>query len=281
MFALASLATFAVDAQTPAFEVASVRPSGAAVDRVDIGLRWDGAQVRITSLPLRSYVALAYRLKIDQVTGPDWASTERYDLQATLPAGSKQADLPEMLQALLTERFQLKFHREQKEFPVYLLTLGKGPLLFKESADTAERPQNEGFSVAGSGSSAGVAVNLGNGSYYSFANNKLEGKKLTLPAIADTLESYVDRQVVEQTGLKGAYDVSIEVSQDDYRTMLVRAGSKAGITLPPRAMQLLETNPVPTSLIDAIERQGLKMEARKMPLDVVVVDQVLRKPTEN
>ncbi len=101
----------------PSFEVASVRPSQPTTDRVDIGLHLDGAQVRIVSLPLRDYIARAYRLKLYQVTGPDWLSSEKFDVNAKLPEGSTSDQIPEMLQALLAERFQLKLHRDTKELP--------------------------------------------------------------------------------------------------------------------------------------------------------------------
>src|SRR5690348_16595773 len=108
------------------FEVASVRavPQG-HIDVVNIGLHLDGAQVHVNALDFRDYVAMAYRVKQYQVTGPDWISGARFDINAKLPDGAKSDQVPEMLQTLLAERFQLKMHREKKDLPVYALILGK------------------------------------------------------------------------------------------------------------------------------------------------------------
>jgi uncharacterized protein (TIGR03435 family) len=90
---------------------------------------------------LKDYIGLAYSLTRGQVFGPDWIGSERYDIQATIPAGTSRDQLPEMFQSLLVERFEMKLHREKREFPVYALTLGKGPLKTKQSSpDEAGAP---------------------------------------------------------------------------------------------------------------------------------------------
>jgi hypothetical protein len=153
----------------PEFEVASIRPSQASGNqRVDIGLHLDGSQVRIVSLPLRDYIAMAYRLKLYQVTGPDWISSERFDLSAKLPAGSTSEQIPEMLRSLLKQRFQMQLRRDKKELPVYALIVGRPPLKLQQSApDAVDIPRKGDLSVAISGTAAtGVSVDLGNGSYY-------------------------------------------------------------------------------------------------------------------
>src|SRR6202167_5925699 len=163
---LAALAAAAAWGQSPPvkweFEVASVRPSAppSAENQVNIGLHLDGSQARIASFAFKDYVAMAYRVKAYQISGPDWAGTDRFDLNAKLPAGATSDQIPEMLQALLADRFQLKFHREKKELPVYALLLGKepgkSPLKLKEvpaSADDAPDSGGPITNVAASGSS--------------------------------------------------------------------------------------------------------------------------------
>src|SRR5580700_11142034 len=114
------------------FEVASIRPSAQEPEgQVNVGVHMDGAQVRVVSLSLRDYLAIAWRTKGNMIFGPDWTGSERFNISATLPAGSTTAQLPEMFQALLAERFHVKLHKEQKEFPVYALLVGKGPLKLK------------------------------------------------------------------------------------------------------------------------------------------------------
>jgi uncharacterized protein (TIGR03435 family) len=266
----------------PKFEVASVRPSQPTTDRVDIGLHLNGAQVRIVSLPLRDYIARAYRLKLYQVTGPDWLSSEKFDVSAKLPEGSTSDQIPEMLQALLAERFQLKLHRDKKELPIYALSVGKPPLKLQESApDAAEGVARKGdVNVAISGAAAGVSVDLGNGSSYTFAGGKFELKKVTMDMLARQLERYMDRPIVDMTGIKGNYDLSVTMTPEDAQTMLIHAAINAGVVLPPQALQAAENGSI-TSLIDGLQQVGLKMEARKAPLEIVVVDQALKTPTEN
>jgi uncharacterized protein (TIGR03435 family) len=282
-FATALFLATAVFPQTPQFEVASIRPSAPismTTNQVNVGVRLDGSQARLVSFSFRDYVALAYRMRNLQVTGPAWIESARFDVNATLPEGAKSNQIPDMMQALLADRFQLKFHREQKEMPVYVLSLGKAPLQLKEVPSDGVVDLADVTNIAASGSGNGVAVNLGNGSTYTFSPNKFEGKKLTLDIMASMLERYLDRPILNQTGLKGAYDLTLEVAPEDYFAMLIRAATASGVTLPAQAMRMLEGNTTP-SLFDAIEKLGLKLEAKKLPQDVIVVDSALKMPTEN
>src|SRR6266550_3891779 len=100
-----------------AFEVASIRPSvNAPRQAVAAAGRTDGAQFRIAGLTIRDYISLAYALKLNQISGPDWITTDRFDIQATLPEGSMPDQVPVMMQTLLEDRFELKAHREKKDF---------------------------------------------------------------------------------------------------------------------------------------------------------------------
>jgi uncharacterized protein (TIGR03435 family) len=280
--ALAALLSFAAYAQAPSkkleFEVASVRPSPQArPDQVGIGLRMDGAQAHISFFTLQSYIAMAYRVRLYQISGPDWLTSTMYDVNGKLPAGGASSQVPEMLQSLLAERFQLKLHHEQKDLPVYALIMGKGPLNLKEVQSAASPKSNDAINVAAAGSAAGVSVDLGNGSWYSFADNKFEAHKMTLDQLASMLERYVDRPILNQTDLKATYDVTLKLTPEDYRAMLIRAAVSSGVALPPQALRLMEGNSA-ASLSDAFEQVGLKMVARKAPLDLLVVDQILKTP---
>lgn len=242
----------------------------------------DGSQVRISSLTMQDYVAMAYRVRQYQVTGPDWINSTRFDLNAKLPEGGKSDQIPEMLQSVLADRFQMKLHHDKKELPVYAITMGKPPLKLKElppDASGASAP-SAGVNIAGQGSAAGVSVDLGNGSYYTFANNKFEIKKVDLDTVARILERYADRPILNLTDLKGAYDLSFNVTDDDYRILLIRAGLNSGVVLPPQALRLLDNNSS-SPLFDAMEQVGLKLDGRKAPLDLLVIDQMLKTPTEN
>ena len=139
---------------------------------------------------------MAYRVKLYQVSGPDWIGSERFDVAATLPEGSLPAQLPEMMQRLLEERFALKFHRESKDFPVYALQVAPGGLKISEAPPDQELENTDAKapqSFTGGGNNQGVVVNLGRGSSMSFSNNKFEAKRLNMQTLAGTLERFLDR----------------------------------------------------------------------------------------
>jgi uncharacterized protein (TIGR03435 family) len=267
----------------PSFEVASIRPStGAVPQAVAAAGRVDGSQFRIAGLTIKDYISMAYSVKLNQISGPDWVTTDRFDISATLPEGSQQAQVPDMMQSLLEERFQLKFHREKKDFPVYGLQVAAGGLKMKEVPPDPESGQvdaPQAFTRNGSGQ--GISVNLGHGSSFHFADNKLETNKLTMQSLAGTLERFLDRPVVDLTGEKGYYDASFDLTPEDYRMMLIRAAVAAGLVMSPDALRLLDGSPSPASLIDGLAKAGLKLETRRAPLDVLVVDSARRTPTEN
>jgi len=265
-----------------AFEVATVRPSQKNVGDapVALGLRMDGAQARVGSLSLREYIAMAYRVKTYQITGPDWLGSERFDVNAKLPEGATVTQIPGMLQTLLAERFALKFHREPKELPVFALVLGKPPLKLKDSPADPDAPVSTGaVNVSASGSAAGVAVNLGNGSFYTFAGGKFEGKKINGRILADMMERYADRPIFDMTDLKGTYDFQFEVTPEDYQSLLIRAALNSGVVLPPQALRLLDNGGNP--LGDALAQLGLKLDSSRAPVSMFVIDQVLKIPTDN
>jgi uncharacterized protein (TIGR03435 family) len=118
-------------AQTPAFEVASVKvsepitPALVQSGRLHMGVTIDSINVRISKLSMLELVALAYQIKGDQISGPDWISTQRYDIQAKLPEGGSRGQVPAMLQTLIAERFGMRFHREARDFNVFALVVAK------------------------------------------------------------------------------------------------------------------------------------------------------------
>jgi uncharacterized protein (TIGR03435 family) len=169
--ALLFLAT-AVRAQTPAtpvlaFEVASIKPAGpldpVAIQqgKMRIGMKVDGAICDIGSFSLRDLIRTAYEVKDYQIIGADFLGTamsaQRFNIQATMPSGATEKQVPQMLQALLAERFKLVIHRETKEHSVYALVVAKGGPKLKEAEpdppapETPEEPK-KGEAVVGQGS---------------------------------------------------------------------------------------------------------------------------------
>jgi uncharacterized protein (TIGR03435 family) len=189
-----------------------------------------------------------------------------------------------MMQTLLEDRFELKTHREKKEFPVYALRVSSGGLKMTEvpsdpgvEHSDAKTPQT--FTRQGSG--RGISLDLGQGSSFNFANNRFEAKKLTMASLASMLERFIERPVVDLTGVNGSYDVAFDLSPEDYRMILIRAATAAGLVMSPDALRALDGSPTPVSLFDGLARFGLKLEAHRAPLDVLVVDSVRKTPTEN
>jgi uncharacterized protein (TIGR03435 family) len=273
-------AIFAILLACPAFaqqfEVASIKPF-APGGQVLGGVHVDGAQIRVAGLSLRDLLGMAWKMKATLITGPDWTATERFDIAATLPAGSTMAQLPEMMQALLADRFQVKTHKDKKEFPVYALLVAKAGSKLKE---TSLDPDRDTRSVASTSTGNGLTVNFGSGVSYTFADNRFEAHKLTMALFAGNLERFADRQIVDMTGLTGQYDFAFDVMPEDYRAMLLRSAVWVGVNLPPEAQKMLDASS-PAALGDALQQIGLRLEARKAPLDVLVIDDALKTPTAN
>jgi uncharacterized protein (TIGR03435 family) len=123
-------------------------------------------------------------------------------------------------------------------------------------------------------------IDLGKGSSMTIGNNRLEARKLTMPAFAETLAYFVDRPVVDRTEIKGNYDFTLEFSPEDFRAMLIRTALINGAVLPPETLKLMETASG-DSMFVALEKLGLKMEPRKAPLEVLVIDRIAKAPTDN
>jgi uncharacterized protein (TIGR03435 family) len=263
------------------FEVASIKPfSITQTDAgVTLGATFDRAQVRLVGLTMRDLLGMAYRVKPYQINGPDWIATERYFITAKLPSGVSPDKMPEMVQSLLNDRFGLKLHREKKEMPVYALLIGKPPLKLKDSVVDPNAAPPTAVQVTGTGSAAGIAVNMGNGSTYTFGGGKFDAKKFTGPAIAAVLERFSDRPMIDLTELKGTYDFEFAVTPEEAQTLMIRAAIAAGVQLPPQALQLADNGGNP--LEGALEQVGLKLDSRRMPVDIIIIDQMQKTPTDN
>jgi uncharacterized protein (TIGR03435 family) len=220
----------------------------------------------------------AYDVQTYQVTAPDWMGTERYDIVAKVPAGASKAQVRVMWQNLLKERFGMVVHHESKEFPVDELTVAKGGSKLKETEDPnvepltpaagPPKPDKNGFPQL-NGSGAIVTIFPGaNG-----ASATMRARSLSPPDIAARLAGLLRRPVIDETGLTGKYDFTLEYAPD-----------LAGIPLPAGFTTHDDNNATdpPTSIPAAVEKQlGLKLTPTKGKLDVIVVDHAEKTPTEN
>ncbi len=186
-------------ATMPSFEVASIKPSGSWGV---IGLFvYPGGRMVASLFTFKYLMMSAFDVQDFQIVGgPSWINDTRYDINAIPPASSParklnpptpklppDADERQMLQNLLMDRFQLKFHRTNKVGPVYLLERGRGQLRL-------EAPKKDDYPWAGSVRGGAIS---GDG---------LAGKNISMLQLAERLSGYLGRPVVDRTGLKGSYD---------------------------------------------------------------------------
>ena len=146
--------------------------------------------------------------------------------------------------------------------------------------DSNAPPDSGNVDVAGAGGPQGVAVNLGNGSYFTFDTGGFDCRKMSMERFARTLERFVDRPVVDMTGLASNYDFKLALTPEDGRAMHIRSAITAGVVLPPDVRRMADGAGY-ESLFSAMEWLGLKLERRKAPLDVWVVDRIEKAPTAN
>jgi uncharacterized protein (TIGR03435 family) len=183
--------------------------------------------------------------------GPSWTQDALYSVEAKPPASSPSAksnppypkaapndEQRRMLQALLIDRFHLKLHRETREGPVYLLMRGRKPLKLEPTRDPNEYPW--AGSLAGAG----------------FGGDGMRGTNITMTQLAERLGLRLERPVIDQTGLTGAYDFRIAYASDGERPDLI------------------------ASIITSVRNLGLKLEAGKGPIETIVIDRA-EKPAAN
>jgi uncharacterized protein (TIGR03435 family) len=238
-----------------AFEVATIKP----VDPASLGryIRMQSVnRFYAKGFTLNALVAAAYSLSPRAISGgAPWTDSDRYDILASTP-GDIQPNLDEqmaMLRKLLTDRFQLTFHREEKELPVFAITVTKGGSKLKPStAPPGTLP--ELINTIYPEEKGGVRV-------------MLPARNATITQFAGMMQRTVlDRSVLDQTGLPGTYDFDLEWTPDENQF----SGSL------PRSVE-----PTKPSLFVAMQEQlGLRLEATRGPVQVLVIDRVAR-PSEN
>jgi uncharacterized protein (TIGR03435 family) len=233
-------------AAPPAFDAASVRPSPPQPPGNGRGsnMRADPGRLTCTNVSLKRYVLAAWGLKEYQVAAPDWMNDQRYDVTATMPAGTPTHEVLLMLQALLADRFKIAIHRETKELAVYALIVDRNGLKLGPA---------EGFGTSISSSPKGRSMR---------ANT-------TMKSFAGMLSNFMDRPVVDMTGLSGGFHINLDWAPDDMRST---PGGDEG--------KVAEGAAGPT-VFTALHEAGLKLESRKAPVEILVVDRAEKVPVEN
>ncbi len=297
------------------FDVAKAR-----VGQAHIGTRIDASHVDIGTATLFRLICTAYRVRPYQVSGPDWLKTTTYDIQAKIPDGVSPDKVPEMLQTLLAERFGLKLHQEKKDQSVYALVIGPGGpggINMKESAPEApppppapDAPKPQELSVPTLQGDVKL-VRTEKGASIEMPGGEIPGKirvsvnppagsqppKIHLESSGTTMKSFAEmlsagvvvRPVVDMTGLTGAYEVAVDLSMDDAMNV-----ARTSVTLLPTgggggdggggkdgAAGANLADPSGSSIFASIQNLGLKLEPRKLPLELLVIDHMEKTPTAN
>jgi uncharacterized protein (TIGR03435 family) len=238
----------------PEFTVATIKPSNPDAPRGGYGFR--GQDVTTTNVTVNWMIKLAYNVHARQIEGgPAWLESAKYDTvgRPDTPGQPSRDQMKLMIQKLLADRFQLKFHTEKRELPVYaMVVLKTGPKITVSAGDP------NAFPGIGFGQGPGVL--------------SLNGRNTGLDAVANALQSNVlDKPVVNQTGLTGRYDFALRFTPD--ATQIANFG--AGTPGTPSDFD------APPDIFAAFQQQlGLKLESTKAFVDVMVIEKIER-PSEN
>jgi uncharacterized protein (TIGR03435 family) len=245
--------------QPLAFEVASVRQANYApptaedirAGRVNLPrTRIEGDRVDITAMPMRVILGTAYGTAGIYIFGEGWLESVRWDIHAKIPAGAGKEQAPAILRALLEERFALRVHREMRDMPIYALVEAKGGIRLQEfPADTPNSSRTD--------PATGIMEMIG-----------------TLDAIgAAGSFAGLNAPVENHTGLKGKYKLSLNA-----RLLFARIQQlKPGDNVAPGP----DDSDSADSMSEILVPMGLRLERRKVPKDVVVIDRMNKIPSEN
>jgi len=239
-------------AQSPSFEVASVKPSSPQERNIGM-LAYPGGRLRVTNYTLHNLIHEAYRVQDFQIVGgPKWAGEDRYSIDAKPPAGSAVSKIspanpklppPEeellMLQTLLAERFHLTVHEETREGPVFNLMVGS------QGAKLGAATDQNAFPVVVYGRT-GIAERP----------DFMQGITASMPLFCKRLSDFLGRPVIDKTGLAGAFDFKFEYVNG------------------------IDDDAAGPSLSTAIQQLGLKLMPAKGQILQIVIDHA-EKPTEN
>jgi uncharacterized protein (TIGR03435 family) len=295
LIGFASLSVFAqTAAETPRFEVASVRPVAAQqrfAGNMAGGPGTNDPERMTFTVPMIRLLMFAYGIPLgrtspvrrfgpfsDQIAGPAWIESEWYDINAKVPPGATQDQVNRMLQNLLAERFGLKLHHESREVSGYELVVSKNGSKLKPAADPKAVPPAAGttpgkmvldddhFPVLPQGVSGTQFSNVDDE-----GSMRVTGKNQSMFDLMLTIMTSLNdgKRVVDKTGLTGNYDFKMNLAID---------GGFRRPGLGPRAPD----DPVGPDIFSALDKDlGLKLQKTQIPIDVLVIDHLEKVPTDN
>jgi uncharacterized protein (TIGR03435 family) len=242
---ISASAVIAQTAKNPSFEVVAIKSVPAPTENPRDGARQvafkvDGAQVEIRGFAAISIIARAFRVPLQRVVAPEFARSQYFEIRAALPAGASPDQVPEMLQSMLVERFNLGYHREVRDYTLDVISVGKGGMKLRRLPDDTHQSVNR--------------MPLGDGGIHIVQVG-------TISSFFPVMNSFGSLNLVDETGLPGIYS-------------WVRDQQKVepGMTY---------QDVVQNSFRDMLTSAGLKLEARKVPQETIMVDHLDKVPTEN
>ena len=268
----------------PSFEVVSIKPNHSG-DPNRFFSYHDPSRLIATDVTARMIIEFAYNVRDFQLEGgPSWIGSAGYDIDAKLedslvgelqklPTEQRLDQNRLMMQSLLADRFKLSVTHSTKELPVYALVVAKGGPKLNEAAP----PAIQGNAAASPPASARGSVpptrpGPGAGSTLSISRDGeaiFKAKSMSIAVLLDTLSRQLGRQILDRTGLKGAYDFTLQYTPETPILGLQDPGAAP----PPDSSG--------TSIFTALQEQlGLRLELTKGPVDVLVIDHI-EQPSEN
>jgi uncharacterized protein (TIGR03435 family) len=266
------------------FEVATIKPFTPGPGPRIMMRMMPGGRFESSGIPLKLLMTQAWGLQSEQIVGaPKWMDTDSYDIVAKIPSqdGNAAPDTDAvnlMIQALLADRFKLATHFEDRPMTAYTLTAPKAKL---KKADPASRIKWSNENPLGLVFAGGRVP-----------SRTVKFQNMTMAQFAESLQyvggTYIHAPVTDTTGLEGSYDFSLTfsvISPAQLATIARGPGAAAALGPPggPGGGDVNAAEPVSsTSIFEAVEKQlGLKLVEEKRPVQVLVIDHIEQKPTEN
>jgi uncharacterized protein (TIGR03435 family) len=263
----------------PVYEVASVKKFKPDGGPMTVSMRFDPDGLTATHIEVKSLICMAYGVSDYQVSGgPAWVESDQYDVRAKMDESTSNMlrDLTteqrklareQMAQALLADRFKLTVHHETKQLPVYALVVAKGGPKLHESKSGDDYPNGIQGPDAKAGGKGMMRMEFDSGGML------MTAQAMSMDSLVRQLEGQVHSKVENETGLKGDYDFTLRFSIDEARVEVPNpSGGSANVSLADNSG---------TTIFTALQEQlGLKLESKKAPVDVIVIDHI-EAPSEN
>lgn len=279
MLNLAAFAQTSTTANLPKFDVVSIKPhEDEGISRIGIGFKTtpDGLSFKGGSFDM--LLRLAFHVPSDRLLNvPEWAESSRFDVEAKVaPEGAPgfeeltRSQRWAMLIPALEERCDLKFHFEKRDLLVYTLVVAEGGSKLK----TAALADSD---AAKSGSTGGAQAAQAPRMTISEKGMEIRAHDATIESLVEMVSQQIGITIVDKTGLTGKYDYTLSWTPDEDSLQLM------GLQIPgpPPEEDGKSQQPVGPSIFSAVQEQlGLKLEKRKEPIDVIVIDHV-EKPSPN